>query len=111
MTGAPNPLVFRTQQRSCDTALACLPLPAAQANLCLAHHTPTSGGNDHERPRAFDNGNGVSAEEIEEESDLIRRLHFSKVTTQEMHKALADIGKKLGPAGKQKVSGRAYSLR
>ncbi|CAM9219391.1 unnamed protein product [Ectocarpus sp. 8 AP-2014] len=67
----------------------------------LAHHTPTSGGKEHERPRAFDNGNGVSAEDIEEESDLIRRLHLSKVTTKEIHKALADIGKKLGPAGKQ----------
>lgn len=52
----------------------------------------------------------MSAEDIEEEPDLIRRLYFSKVTTKEIHKALADIGKKLGPAGKQKVSGRAYSF-
>ncbi|CAM9438405.1 unnamed protein product, partial [Ectocarpus sp. 6 AP-2014] len=60
--------------------------------------------------RAFDNGNGVSAEDIEEESDLIRRLHFSNVTTKETHKALADIGKKLGPAGKQKVRSMRHTF-
>ncbi|CBN76094.1 hypothetical protein Esi_0304_0016 [Ectocarpus siliculosus] len=81
-----------------------------KANLCLAHHTPTSGGKEHERPRAFDNGNGVCAEDIEEESDLIRRLHFSNVTTKEIHKALADIGKKLGPAGKQKVRSMRHTF-
>ncbi|CAM9951834.1 unnamed protein product [Ectocarpus sp. 4 AP-2014] len=81
-----------------------------QENLCLAHHTPTSGGKEHERPRAFDNGNGVSAQDMEEESDLVRRPHFSKVATKEKHKALADIGKKLGPAGKQKVRSMTHTL-
>ena len=64
---------------------------------------------EHERPRRYEND--VSEEDIEKESELIRLLHFKNLPTIEIHKAFEDIGKRLGRAGKQKVSGRECSLR
>ncbi|CAB1096127.1 unnamed protein product [Ectocarpus sp. CCAP 1310/34] len=73
----------------------------AKGKLCLTHHTKTSGGKEHERPRAIENE--MSVAEIEAKRDFLRELHASRVKTTEIHKTLERVGKRLGQAGKQKV--------
>ncbi|CAN0165673.1 unnamed protein product [Ectocarpus sp. 4 AP-2014] len=75
----------------------------AKGKVCLAHLTPDpdSVGMEHERPRRYEND--VSEEDIEQESNLIRLLHFRNLPTIEIHKAFEDTEKRLGRVGKQKV--------
>lgn len=77
----------------------------AWQKLCLTHHTETSPGKEHERPRTIENE--MSATEIEANRELVRRLWDSKVNTTEIHKALQSVGKRLGDTGKSKVRGGA----
>lgn len=69
----------------------------------MTHHTPESGENEHQRPRAFDNE--LSTEEIKSKADSIRELHGSGVRATEIYKTLESPGKRLGRSGKELVSG------
>lgn len=53
----------------------------------------------------------MTDEMIEEDAGTIRMLHFQKVDTKIIHKALQSSGRRLGDRGKQKVSGGRRRLR
>lgn len=77
----------------------------AQTSMHLHHYLGGSeaSGVEHEPPRPLDSE--MTDEEIEEQNELIRLLHFRRVGTREIHKALQTTEKRLGEKGKQMVSG------
>ncbi|CAM9923869.1 unnamed protein product [Scytosiphon promiscuus] len=74
-----------------------------KASMCLYQYAEGSkdSGIEHGRPRVFDNE--LTTKEIQEQSDVIIRLHSHKVDTRQIHKALQGPGKRLGEQGKQMV--------
>ncbi|CAB1112238.1 unnamed protein product [Ectocarpus sp. CCAP 1310/34] len=77
-------------------------LGLAQTSLCLHHYVDsTDGGVEHEPPNVFDNE--MTDEMIEEQASTIRMLHFQKVDTKTIHKALQSGKRRLGERGKPKV--------
>ncbi|CAB1097038.1 unnamed protein product [Ectocarpus sp. CCAP 1310/34] len=70
--------------------------------MCLTHHTPSSGGKEHARPRTFDNE--MTREGIAQMSGFIIDLADTGMKTADLHKTVQQkSGKRLGVEGKAVV--------
>lgn len=57
---------------------------------------------EHDPPREIENE--MTVEDLEAESDTIKKMHEKGVNTAAIYKYLQDTGKRLGDKGKQMVS-------